>query len=121
MSVRLPYFKSYDIRGTVPDQVDAEAVYRISRATAAWTGAREIVVGRDARFSSPSLAESMMAALLDGGVTVLDTGMVTMPMPMLNYAVARFGRCGLIDHRFPQVKGIQRDQAPAYPHSVPMR
>lgn len=71
MSMRLPYFKSYDIRGTVPDQVNAEAVYRI---------------GRDARLSSPSLAESMMAGLLDGGVTVLDTGMVT--TPMLNYAGA---------------------------------
>jgi hypothetical protein len=35
MSVRLPYFKSYDIRGTVPDQVDAEAVYRVCKSSSA--------------------------------------------------------------------------------------
>lgn len=108
MSRRLPYFKSYDIRGTVPDQVNAEAVYRIGRATAAWTGAGEIIVGRDARLSSPSLAESLMAGLLDGGVTVLDTGMVT--TPMLNYAVARSGRYGLMitaSHNPKEYNGIK--------------
>ena len=108
MNVRLPYFKSYDIRGTVPDQVDAEAVYRIGRATAAWSGAGEILVGRDARLSSPSLAESLMAGLLDSGVTVLDTGMVT--TPMLNYAVARFERYGLMitaSHNPKEYNGIK--------------
>ncbi|MDT3706215.1 MAG: hypothetical protein ROZ09_05270 [Thiobacillus sp.] len=37
MNLHLPYFKSYDIRGTVPDQVTAKAVCRIARATAAWS------------------------------------------------------------------------------------
>jgi phosphoketolase len=46
MIVRLPYFKSYDIRGTVPDQINAEVVYRTARAVAAWNEAEEVVVGR---------------------------------------------------------------------------
>lgn len=108
MSTRLPYFKSYDIRGTVPDPLDAEAAYRIGRATAAWTGAGEIVVGRDGRLSSPSLAEALMTGLLDGGVTVLDTGMVT--TPMLNYAVAQSKRYGLMvtaSHNPKEYNGIK--------------
>jgi len=108
MSVRLPYFKSYDIRGTVPDQVNPEAAYRIGRAVAAWSGAAEILVGRDGRLSSPSLAESLMDGLLDSGVTVLDTGMVT--TPMLNYAVSRFERHGLMitaSHNPKQYNGIK--------------
>ena len=108
MSTRLPYFKSYDVRGTVPDQVNAEAAYRIGRAIADWSGAAEIVVGRDARLSSPSLTEALMAGLLDGGVTVLDTGMVS--TPMLNFAVARFRCHGLMitaSHNPKQYNGIK--------------
>ena len=47
-------FKAYDVRGTVPDQLNADVVRRIGAAFADWSGADEILVGRDCRLSSPS-------------------------------------------------------------------
>ena len=40
-------FKAYDIRGTVPDQLDAEIAYAIGRATARFLAPAALVVGRD--------------------------------------------------------------------------
>lgn len=94
MSGRLPSFRAYDIRGTVPTELNAELMYRIGRAVAVWSGAREVLVGRDARLSSPALAEALMLGLRAGGVIGLDVGVVT--TPLLNYAVAQFQRHGLM-------------------------
>jgi phosphomannomutase len=105
---RLPYFKSYDIRGIVPDQITDEVAYKIGRAVGLWAGAKEIIVGRDARLSSPPLTESLIEGLVDSGVTVWDLGMVT--TPMLNFAVARFGRYGLMvtaSHNPKEYNGIK--------------
>ena len=46
-------FKAYDVRGVVPDDLDAGLVRRIGAAFAEWTKAPAIVVGRDCRISSP--------------------------------------------------------------------
>lgn len=94
MPARLPYFKSYDVRGTVPDQLNAESAYQVARAAAQWSGAEEILLGRDARLSSPSLAEAVVRGLTDSGVTVLDLGLVS--TPLLNFGVARYRRHGLM-------------------------
>ena len=42
-------FKAYDVRGIVPDQLDADIAQRIGRATARYIAASRLVVGRDAR------------------------------------------------------------------------
>lgn len=105
---RLPYFKSYDIRGTVPDQINPEVAYRVARALAQWATADQIIVGRDARLSSPALAEAAMSGLIDGGVTVWDLGLVN--TPMLNFAVARHRRYGLMvtaSHNPKEYNGIK--------------
>ena len=94
MSTRLPSFHAYDIRGIVPSELNGELLYRTGRAVAEWSGAAEVIVGRDARLSSPALAEALMLGLRAGGVTVLDLGVVT--TPMLNYAVAQFNHYGLM-------------------------
>ncbi|MBI1823600.1 MAG: phosphomannomutase/phosphoglucomutase [Nitrospirae bacterium] len=108
MTAGLPYFKAYDIRGTFPDQINIEVAYRIARAVAEWSGAKEMLLGRDARLSSPALSEAMIDGLVDGGLTVLDLGMVT--TPMLNFAVARFSRYGLMitaSHNPKEYNGIK--------------
>lgn len=94
MARRLPYFRTYDVRGIFPDEVNAELAYKLGRAVVAWSGAREVIVGRDARLSSPVLAEALIDGLRAAGVTVLDVGLAT--TPMLNYAVARWRRHGLM-------------------------
>ena len=42
-------FKAYDVRGVVPDELDAELVRRVGSAFVAWSGASEILIGRDSR------------------------------------------------------------------------
>ncbi|MHB8507018.1 MAG: phosphomannomutase/phosphoglucomutase, partial [Acidimicrobiales bacterium] len=46
-------FKAYDVRGTVPDQLDASVARAVGGAFARFSGAPEIVVGRDMRSSGP--------------------------------------------------------------------
>ena len=68
-------FKSYDIRGRVPDELNAEIAYRIGNAMAKFLGAKTIVLGRDIRSSSQELADSTANGLMDAGVNVIDIGL----------------------------------------------
>jgi len=80
-------FKAYDVRGIYPDQLDAEAARRIGRAFVDYLGARAIVVGRDARLSSPELAAAFMAGASSQGARVTDIGVVG--TDMMYYFAAR--------------------------------
>ena len=84
---RLPYFKAYDVRGIVPEELNADIARRLGQSLPAWAGALDFAVGRDGRLSSPALAEALIGGLLEAGARVRDVGMVT--TPMLNFAVAR--------------------------------
>ncbi|MDX1657080.1 MAG: phosphomannomutase, partial [Candidatus Competibacteraceae bacterium] len=71
----LTCFKAYDIRGRVPDQLNEEVAYRIGRAYVQHLQARRVVVGRDIRLTSTSLAQALSRGLTDGGADVLDIGL----------------------------------------------
>jgi len=73
-------FKAYDVRGTVPAQLDEEAARRIGYAFARFTGADRIVIGRDARTSSPVLAAALGDGIRAAGGGVSDLGMITTDM-----------------------------------------
>ena len=73
-------FKAYDVRGTVPAQLDEEAARRIGYAFARFTGADRIVIGRDARTSSPVLAAALGDGIRAAGGGVNDLGMITTDM-----------------------------------------
>jgi len=73
-------FKAYDVRGTVPDQLDDEAARRIGAAFATFAGAERIVVGPDVRTSSPLLAAALMEGIASQGVDVDDLGTITTDM-----------------------------------------
>ena len=49
-------FKAYDVRGTVPDQIDEDLARATGRAYVQVTGADQVVVGYDMRPSSPGMA-----------------------------------------------------------------
>lgn len=68
-------FKAYDIRGRVPEELNEELVYRIGRSYAVFLGAKKVVVGRDVRLSSSSLAAALIQGLTDAGCNVLDIGL----------------------------------------------
>jgi phosphomannomutase len=70
-------FKAYDVRGVVPDDLDADLVREIGAAFAAWSGAPSIVVGRDCRLSSPELAAAIADGATSQGVDVVDLGLAS--------------------------------------------
>jgi len=79
-------FKAYDVRGVVPDEFRPDDAYRIGRAVTRWLGGGpELAVGRDARPSSPEIAEALIRGVNDEGATVVDLGLVS--TPMLYFAV----------------------------------
>ena len=68
-------FKAYDVRGVVPDDLDADLCRRIGAAYAGWAGATAIVLGRDSRLSSPELAAALAEGITSSGVDVVDLGL----------------------------------------------
>jgi len=68
-------FKAYDIRGRVPDELNADLACRIAYAYAKVTGAGCVVVGHDIRLTSPEIADAVMQGLRLAGVKVFDIGL----------------------------------------------
>src|SRR6185295_11656107 len=79
-------FKAYDVRGTVPDQVNETIARQIGLAFQHVLDAEDralgntVVVSRDMRSHSPGLAEALIDGLLAAGLDVLDIGLATTPM-----------------------------------------
>lgn len=67
-------FKAYDIRGRVPDQLNADIAYRIGRAYADYLKPKDVVVGHDIRLSSRELCDALIRGLIEGGADVIDIG-----------------------------------------------
>jgi phosphomannomutase len=72
-------FRAYDIRGTVPIQINPEVAYFLGLCIAKKSNS-DIIVGFDVRASSPSLAEGLINGIKDGGVSVINIGVVSTPM-----------------------------------------
>lgn len=75
MTIKIDCFKAYDIRGQIPNQLNADICYRIGNATGAFLGAKSVVVGRDMRLTSAEFADSVSQGLIDAGIEVLDIGL----------------------------------------------
>ena len=70
-------FKAYDVRGVVPDELDASIARRIGAAFAVWTNLPAILLGRDSRISSPELAAAITEGATSVGVNVVDLGLAS--------------------------------------------
>src|SRR5262245_40101645 len=71
----LASFKAYDIRGRIPDELNADLVRKIGRAYATYLKPKRLAVGYDVRPSSPDLAAALRESLVGSGVDVVDIGM----------------------------------------------
>lgn len=85
MSINPSIFKAYDVRGLHPQEINKEAVYLAGRAFAAWLTKKTrkqpaIVVGSDARISSPELKKALVRGILEQGGKIIDIGFATTPM-----------------------------------------
>jgi phosphomannomutase len=70
-------FKAYDVRGTVPDQLDAPMCRAIGRAFARFAAAPEILIARDMRESGVELSQAFADGARSEGVAVTDLGMAS--------------------------------------------
>lgn len=85
-------FKAYDIRGVYPDEIDERVAGRIGWAFVRFTGASQVLVGRDMRVSSPSLSGAFAAGAATAGASVVDIGEVS--TDALYFASGRIGSPG---------------------------
>ena len=86
--------KAYDIRGTVPDQFDADVAYALGVGFAKFTSASVVIVGRDMRPSGPELADAFARGLMEHGIDVIDIGLAS--TDMLYFAAGRLDAPGAI-------------------------
>lgn len=75
MPINIDCFKAYDVRGRIPDQINADVCYRIGNATAKFLDAKRVVVGYDMRLTSKEFADAVIKGLVDAGVSVTDIGL----------------------------------------------
>ncbi len=82
-------FKAYDVRGIVPDELDADLAYKVGRALVLYLNPKEVAVGHDMRVSGDALAAAMIDGIRDQGADVIDTGLVS--SDALYFAVGKYG------------------------------
>lgn len=76
-------FKAYDIRGTVPAQLNISFAKQLGLALADLankSNVRSMVIGHDGRTSSPDLSQALQAGLHAGGINTVDLGLVHTPL-----------------------------------------
>lgn len=102
-------FRSYDVRGVYPDQIDEDTAKKIGNAAARFLDAKTIIVGADGRVSSPQLSRAVIEGVNATGCDVVYIGRCT--TPLFYYAVKYFDTDGGItvtaSHNPPEYNGLK--------------
>src|SRR5256714_5365450 len=110
-------FKAYDIRGVVPDQLDAPMCRRIGAAFARFADAApRVLIARDMRPSGVDLCAAFGDGVRSQGVDVVDLGMAS--TDLIYYAAGRLDSPGAMftaSHNPAQYNGIKLCLAGARP------
>ncbi len=109
-------FKAYDVRGTVPDQIDEELARATGAAFVQVLGTQEIVVGYDMRPSSPGMAGAFADGAASAGADVTMIGLAS--TDQLYFASGHLGRPGAMftaSHNPAQYNGIKLCRSEARP------
>ena len=77
MSVLDEIVKAYDVRGTVPDQLNPDVARALGIAFARYAAAGELLIGRDMRPSGPALVDAFTDGVRSQGVDVVDIGLAS--------------------------------------------
>ena len=111
--------KAYDVRGTYPDQFDAEVAHALGVAFADIVEGDTVVVGRDMRPSGPELVAAFGDGLRRRGVDVIDLGLVS--TDLLYFASGSLGLPGAVftaSHNPAGYNGAKFCQAGARPIGI---
>ncbi|MEU1599451.1 phosphomannomutase/phosphoglucomutase [Streptomyces sp. NPDC005708] len=108
--------KAYDVRGTVPDQLDEDLARLFGAAFVETTGADAIVIGHDMRPSSPGLARAFANGAAERGADVTEIGLCS--TDGLYFASGKLQRPGAMftaSHNPARYNGIKMCRAGATP------
>jgi phosphomannomutase len=108
--------KAYDVRGTVPDQLNEQVARAVGAAFARVTGARRVVTAYDMRDSSVPLAAAFAEGVTSQGADVLDAGLGS--TDLLYFASGSLGLPGAMftaSHNPARYNGIKMCRAGAAP------
>jgi phosphomannomutase len=100
--------KAYDVRGTVPDQINADVAHALGVAFARFAGASRVLVGRDMRPSGPELVDAFARGAMEMGVDVVDLGLVS--TDLMYYAAGTLDAPGAVftaSHNPAQYNGVK--------------
>ena len=116
-------FKAYDVRGVVPDQLNADLVRKIGAAAVQVLGVVDgdnapgaMVVGYDMRPSSPDLAAAFAEGVTSQGADVIDIGLAS--TDQLYFASGHLGLPGAMftaSHNPAQYNGVKLCRVGAAP------
>jgi len=82
-------FKSYDVRGIVPSQLNDDVAYAIGRAFVEVLGRTNICIGRDMRPSGEGFMDALSRGATDAGADVTQIGLIS--TDAIYFAVGRYG------------------------------
>ncbi len=127
-NIGMSFFKAYDMRGTFGVDFDLDTVYRAGRGLPAvvrprnepskdGSGAFRVLIGRDARTSSPAIAAALAAGLTEAGAEVVDLGPATTPMVYFFTAEEDFDASVMVtaSHNPPSDNGLKVSRRGALP------
>jgi phosphomannomutase len=101
-------FKAYDVRGVVPDELDASVARAVGAAFADWAGVPAIATGRDCRLSSPELGAALAEGIASRGTDVVDLGLAS--TDLLYFASGSLDVAGVMltaSHNPPRYNGMK--------------
>jgi len=87
--IDMSIFKSYDIRGIVPSQLNEDIAYAIGRAFVEVLDRKNICIGRDMRPSGKDFMAAMSRGATDAGADVTQVGLIS--TDAIYFAVGHFG------------------------------
>ena len=108
--------KAYDVRGTVPDQLNTDVAHALGVAFARFCGTPRILVGRDMRPSGPELVDAFARGVMEQGVDVVDLGLAS--TDLVYYAAGTLDAPGAMftaSHNPAQYNGVKFCLAGAKP------
>ncbi len=83
MGINKNIFRTYDIRGVVPTEIDENVATLIGKGFATLMskeGEKNIIVGHDVRLTSESLTNALIEGIISTGMNVTDIGICVTPM-----------------------------------------
>lgn len=119
MSVLDEIVKAYDIRGTVPDQLDGTVAYALGVGFARLVDTDQVLVARDMRESGVELVAEFSRGVMDQGLDVVDLGLAS--TDMMYYAAGVLDRPGAMftaSHNPAQYNGVKFCLAGAKPVGI---